>query len=120
MSTRHTRDASFRVLASAELTGPEPTSAILCKQAAIALLMQLSEEHAPSKAVNTVRLTDGRRIGFNTEARGSAAGFQRDLSGCSPLHRSVQIGAGGAGAATAYALLKSASQFDAASVPYRE
>ena len=47
----------------------------------------------------------GRRKGFNTDASGFADSFTRGLPGAG-LERVVQIGAGGAGAATAYSMLK--------------
>ncbi len=75
-----------------------------CKQAVIPLLHELSEEARAIGAVNTVRLSGGRRKGYNTDASGFAESFRRGLPGA-PLERVVQIGAGGAGAATAYALL---------------
>jgi len=75
-----------------------------CKQAVLPLLTELSEEARAIGAVNTVRLTDGRRIGYNTDASGFAESFRRGLPDAA-VDRVVQIGAGGAGAATAYALL---------------
>ncbi len=96
-----------RVLASAELMGFCGLNITYpCKQAIIPLLTELSEEARAIGAVNTVRLAGGRRIGFNTDAQGFAESFQRGLPEA-PIHRVVQIGAGGAGAAAAYALLKS-------------
>lgn len=76
-----------------------------CKQAVIPLLHELSEEARAIGAVNTVELSGGRRKGYNTDASGFADSFRRGLPGA-PLERVVQVGAGGAGAATAYALLK--------------
>ena len=76
-----------------------------CKQAVIPLLHELSEEARAIGAVNTVKLSDGHRKGYNTDASGFAESFRRGLPGA-PLDRVVQIGAGGAGAATAYAMLK--------------
>jgi shikimate dehydrogenase len=76
-----------------------------CKQAVIPLLHDLSEEARVIGAVNTVRLSGGRRTGYNTDASGFADSFRRGLPGV-PLDRVVQVGAGGAGAATAYAMLK--------------
>ncbi|MEP9321170.1 shikimate dehydrogenase [Pseudomonas sp. LABIM340] len=75
-----------------------------CKQAVIALLHELSDEARGIGAVNTVVLRDGRRIGHNTDCLGFAEGFRRNLSDA-PRERVVQLGAGGAGAAVAHALL---------------
>ncbi len=75
-----------------------------CKQAVLPLLTELSEEARAIGAVNTVRLAGGRRTGYNTDASGFAESFKRGLAGAA-IDRVVQIGAGGAGAATAYALL---------------
>ena len=75
-----------------------------CKQAVIPLLDELSEDAKALGAVNTVLLRDGERIGHNTDWSGFAAAFQRDLSGAA-LGKVVLLGAGGAGAAVAYALL---------------
>jgi shikimate dehydrogenase len=54
--------------------------------------------------VNTVLLNEGRRVGHNTDWRGFAESFRRELSDA-PKDRVVLFGAGGAGAAVAYALL---------------
>ena len=54
--------------------------------------------------MNTVVLRDGRRIGHNTDCLGFAEGFRRGLADA-PRQRVVQMGAGGAGAAVAHALL---------------
>ena len=75
------------------------------KQAVIPLLHDLSEEARVIGAVNTVKFVGGRRRGYNTDASGFADSFRRGLPGA-PLERVVQLGAGGAGAATAYAMLK--------------
>ncbi len=75
-----------------------------CKQAVVPLLGELSEEARAIGAVNTVRLVDGRRIGYNTDASGFADSFRRGL-GDVAIDRVAQVGAGGAGAATAYAML---------------
>lgn len=75
-----------------------------CKQAVVPLLSELSEEARAIGAVNTVRLAGGRRIGYNTDASGFADSFRRGL-GDAAIDRVAQVGAGGAGAATAYAML---------------
>ncbi|POA18984.1 shikimate dehydrogenase [Pseudomonas sp. FW300-N1A1] len=75
-----------------------------CKQAIIPLLDELSPEAQGIGAVNTVVLKDGKRIGHNTDCLGFAEGFRRGLEGVA-RERVVQMGAGGAGAAVAHALL---------------
>ncbi len=75
-----------------------------CKLAVIPLLHDLSDDARALGAVNTVVLRDGRRIGHNTDCSGFAEGFRRGLPDA-PLARVVQLGAGGAGAAVAHALL---------------
>lgn len=75
-----------------------------CKQAVIPLLDKLSPDAAALGAVNTVVLKDGRRVGHNTDWWGFAESFRRELSGAR-INRVVQLGAGGAGAAVAHALL---------------
>ena len=74
------------------------------KQAVIPWLDELSEQAARIGAVNTVVFRDGRRIGFNTDVTGFSAGFRAGLPGAK-LGHAVQMGAGGAGAATAHALM---------------
>lgn len=76
-----------------------------CKQAVIAYLSELSKDARDIGAVNTVALRDGKRIGHNTDWSGFTESFQRGLP-CALLGNIVQLGAGGAGAATAYAALK--------------
>ncbi|MDZ5432543.1 shikimate dehydrogenase [Pseudomonas fluorescens] len=80
-----------------------------CKQAIIPLLDELSPEARGIGAVNTVVLKDGKRIGHNTDCLGFAEGFRRGLQGVA-LERVVQMGAGGAGAAVAHALLSEGVQ----------
>ncbi|MFV2948915.1 MULTISPECIES: shikimate dehydrogenase [Pseudomonas] len=75
-----------------------------CKQAILPLLDELSPEARGIGAVNTVVLKDGRRIGHNTDCLGFAEGFRRGLPDAS-RQSVVQMGAGGAGAAVAHALL---------------
>ncbi|TCO50378.1 shikimate dehydrogenase [Kribbella antiqua] len=75
-----------------------------CKQAVIPHLDELSDEASRLGAVNTVLFRDGRTIGHNTDRTGFAASFSQGLPGA-PMDRIVQLGAGGAGAAVADALL---------------
>ncbi|MEX5559468.1 shikimate dehydrogenase [Pseudomonas rhodesiae] len=75
-----------------------------CKQAILPLLDDLSDEARGIGAVNTVVFKDGKRIGHNTDCLGFAEGLRRNLSDV-PRQRVVQMGAGGAGAAVAHALL---------------
>ncbi len=76
-----------------------------CKQAVLPLLHDLSDEARALGAVNTVVFgAGGRRIGHNTDAPGFAEGFRRGLPDAA-CARVVQLGAGGAGAAVAHALL---------------
>ncbi|SDT53332.1 shikimate dehydrogenase [Pseudomonas granadensis] len=75
-----------------------------CKQAIIPLLDELSPEARGIGAVNTVVLKDGKRVGHNTDCLGFAEGFRRGLKDAA-RGRVVQMGAGGAGAAVAHALL---------------
>lgn len=80
-----------------------------CKQAIIPLLDELSPESQGIGAVNTVVLKNGKRIGHNTDCLGFAEGFRRGLPGVA-VERVVQMGAGGAGAAVAHALLSEGVQ----------
>ena len=75
-----------------------------CKQAIIPLLDDLSPEARGIGAVNTVVFQDGKAIGHNTDCLGFGEGFKRGL-GDVARRRVVQMGAGGAGAAVAHALL---------------
>ncbi|MBD8616450.1 shikimate dehydrogenase [Pseudomonas putida] len=74
------------------------------KQAIIPLLDELSPEASGIGAVNTVVLKDGKRVGHNTDCLGFAEGFRRGMRDAK-RDRVVQMGAGGAGAAVAHALL---------------
>ncbi len=75
-----------------------------CKQAVLPLLDQLSPDARALGAVNTVVLKDGQRVGHNTDCSGFAESFRRGLPDMR-RGRVVQLGAGGAGAAVAHALL---------------
>jgi shikimate dehydrogenase len=76
------------------------------KQAVIPLLHDLSPEARALHSVNTVLFRGGRRIGHNTDWWGFAESFRREMSDVNP-RRVVLVGAGGAGAAVGYAMLKS-------------
>ena len=65
----------------------------------------LSAEAEAIGAVNTVSLRDGRRFGYNTDVGGFSDSFARDMAGAR-RGRVLQIGAGGAGLAAAFALLE--------------
>ncbi|OJU11308.1 MAG: shikimate dehydrogenase [Caulobacterales bacterium 68-7] len=75
------------------------------KQAVIPLLDDLSEDARVLGAVNTVVLRGGRRVGHNTDWFGFAEGLRLRLPDAR-LGAVVQMGAGGAGSAIAYALLR--------------
>ena len=76
------------------------------KQEIIPLLDELSEAAEILGSVNTVVLKRGRRIGHNTDMWGFKESFRRGLAG--EKHAAVLLlGAGGAGAAVARALLES-------------
>ncbi|CDZ59554.1 Shikimate dehydrogenase [Neorhizobium galegae bv. orientalis] len=90
-------DAEARGLIGLNITHP-------CKQLVIPYLDELSDEARALGAVNTVVLKDGKRFGHNTDWWGFAESFRRGLPGAD-LSAAVQIGAGGAGVATAYAIL---------------
>ena len=90
--------AQARAFAGVNVTHP-------CKQTVLPLLDELSDDARMLRAVNTVVFSNGRRIGHNTDWWGFAESFRRGLSGVSVNHV-VQLGAGGAGAAVGYAMLK--------------
>jgi shikimate dehydrogenase len=75
-----------------------------CKQLVLAHLDELTPDAAALGAVNTVVFRDGRAIGHNTDWSGFARSFDRGLNDAA-LDRVVLLGAGGAGAAVAHALL---------------
>ena len=74
------------------------------KQAIIPHLDALSDNARRIGAVNSVQFSDGRAIGHNTDSLGFGESLARGLPGAA-LGTVVHIGTGGAGAATAYALL---------------
>ncbi len=76
-----------------------------CKQAILPLLDDLSEDARAIGAVNTVVVRDGRSIGYNTDASGWTWAFLRSLA-AADTSNVVLLGAGGAGAAIAHALMR--------------
>lgn len=92
------RDAQAMGLSGLNVTHPY-------KQIAIAHVDVLSPDAEALGAINTIVFENDRRIGHNTDWSGYAEGFKRSLPGAS-LGAVVQLGAGGAGAAVAHALLR--------------
>lgn len=119
-------DYDYRVLDLLEMDdGPGDTSEIIlrarddgyaalnithpCKQLAIEIVDELSPEAERLEAVNLVLFRDGGIIGHNTDWTGFRSAIASGLRE-SPRETVVQVGAGGAGAATAYALLTMSTQ----------
>ncbi|MDI6025131.1 shikimate dehydrogenase [Corticibacterium sp. UT-5YL-CI-8] len=75
------------------------------KQSVIPFLNDLSPQAAAIGAVNTVVFAKGTSSGHNTDNWGFAQSFRLGMQGCR-LNRVLQLGAGGAGAAVAHALLE--------------
>lgn len=74
------------------------------KQEILQHLQRLSPDAERLGAVNTVIFEAGHRVGHNTDWSGFAESLRRGLPGVR-RRRVLQMGAGGAGSATAYALL---------------
>ena len=91
-------DARIEGFAGLNITYP-------CKQRVMPLLDALSEEARAIGAVNTVVREGDRLVGYNTDASGWSWGFRRALPRAD-LSRVVLLGAGGAGAACADAVLR--------------
>jgi shikimate dehydrogenase len=93
------------ILAAARLAGYDGLNVTHpCKQLVLPHLDELSPDAEALGAVNTVVLRDGRAVGHNTDWSGFARAFDRGLPEAA-LDRVVLLGAGGAGAAVAHALL---------------
>ncbi|MDX2647048.1 shikimate dehydrogenase [Streptomyces sp. PA03-1a] len=75
-----------------------------CKQLAVTALDALSDEARAIGAVNTVVFEGDKSTGHNTDSAGFAKAYATALPDANP-ERVVLIGAGGAGAAVAHALL---------------
>jgi len=80
-----------------------------CKQLVMAHLDEIDPDAARLGAVNLVVIRDGRYIGYNTDWVGFRDGVMDGLSGRS-VDDVVQYGGGGAGSASAYALLSSGTR----------
>jgi shikimate dehydrogenase len=89
--------AARRGFAGLNVTHPFKESVTVC-------LDELSPEAAVIGAVNTIVLRDGRSVGHNTDSWGFRESFRRGMAGAS-LRDVLLIGAGGAGAAVAWALV---------------
>ena len=74
------------------------------KQVMAPLVDELAPEAAAIGAINTIVVDNGRTRGHNTDITGFAAAL-RDRLPAAPLDRVVLVGAGGAGAAVAHALV---------------
>jgi shikimate dehydrogenase len=79
------------------------------KQEVIPLLHELAPEARALHSVNTVLFRQGRRIGHNTDWWGFAESFKRGMADVN-TDSVVLVGAGGAGAAVGYAMLKLGSR----------
>lgn len=80
-----------------------------CKQTVLPLLNDISADAKALGAVNTVVLSKGVAVGHNTDWWGFAESLRLGLPGVA-RESVVQLGAGGAGAAVAYAMLKLGAQ----------
>lgn len=75
------------------------------KQAIIDCLDELSPQALQIGSVNTVVFRSGQRLGYNTDISGFAENLRSGLPTSARFGSVVQMGAGGAGAATAHALM---------------
>jgi len=75
-----------------------------CKQLVVDIVDELQEDAAQLRAANLVVFDGSRMVGYNTDWIGYRGALISGLPGASFDHV-VQVGCGGAGAATAYALL---------------
>lgn len=106
LSSRESSEESVRqLLTSAHrlgFSGLNVTHPI--KQLVLPLLDELASSAQSVGAVNTVVFDNGRSVGHNTDVTGFGRALDEALPG-SPLRKVVLIGAGGAGAAVAHALV---------------
>ena len=77
-----------------------------CKEAALALMDELSPEARQTGAVNTVTFDRDRMTGYNTDRIGFRRSFEEEFGrGAIAGKTALLVGAGGAGRAAAFALL---------------
>lgn len=77
-----------------------------CKEAAFALMDELSPEARQTGAINTVTVERGRMTGYNTDRLGFQRSFEEAFGrGAVAGRTALLVGAGGAGRAAAFALL---------------
>lgn len=100
----HDLERQLHELAAAGFAGVNVTFPF--KQAVIPLLDELGDCAAAVGAVNTVAMRGGQLVGYNTDKSGFQESLAENLPGAA-LDRVLQLGAGGAGAAVANALLDS-------------
>lgn len=74
------------------------------KEAAVTLLDEVETTAARIGAVNTIRVDDGKLLGFNTDAPGLLEALARDGRAQIPRSRCLVLGAGGGGRAAAFGL----------------
>lgn len=79
------------------------------KQAVVPLLDELTDDARDLGAVNTVVIRDGRTIGANTDWSGYGRAF-REVLPDAVRDRAVLVGAGGAGVAVGYGLLRQGAE----------
>jgi shikimate dehydrogenase len=96
------REARDLGLAGVNITHP-------CKQLVVPELDELSPEADALNAVNTVVFEGDRLVGHNTDSTGFREAFRRGLPGAA-VERVAVVGAGGAGAAVADAMLTLGAQ----------
>jgi len=75
------------------------------KQSILPYLDEMSDEVQATGACNTVRVANGRLIGFNTDIAGFMGGLE-EAGGIEPGSEAVLLGAGGAARAVAFALAR--------------
>ncbi|MEU4564024.1 shikimate dehydrogenase [Actinoplanes sp. NPDC023936] len=80
-----------------------------CKQAVLPYLDRLSPDATALGAVNTIVFAGDEAVGYNTDWAGFGESLATGLPGVARDHV-IQLGAGGAGAAVGYALLRSGTR----------